>query len=65
MPLFVAYNPYLPDAEQQAEERRRLRAKLLGSGGLVAGVYLQVREQALDSCFVPASYLHSQGFQRQ
>lgn len=43
LPFFVAFNPYLPDPEEQQEERARLRAKVLESGGLVRGVYLQVR----------------------
>lgn len=42
LPLAVAFNPYLPGEEQQAEERRRLRAKLEAGRGLVTAVYLQV-----------------------
>jgi hypothetical protein len=39
-PLYVAFNPYLPDAAAAAEEAARLRAKL--ATGLVAGVCLQM-----------------------
>ena len=38
--LFVAYNPYLPDAPALEEERQRLSQKL--ASGMVAGIYLQM-----------------------
>jgi hypothetical protein len=39
-PIYVAFNPYLPDAPDREKEEQRLRDKL--ATGLVAGVYLQV-----------------------
>lgn len=42
LPLFVAFNPYLPDGTQAAAERDRLRAKLTTDPGRIAGVYLQM-----------------------
>ena len=37
---YACFNPYLPDEKDQAEERRRLKAKL--SYGSVSGVFLQM-----------------------
>lgn len=43
-PLYVAFNPYLPDKAALEEERQRLAAKLRGGSDAahVAGVYLQM-----------------------
>ena len=43
--LHVAFNPYLEDSAEAAEERKRLKLKL--QTGMVAGVYLQTGS-ALD-----------------
>jgi hypothetical protein len=42
LPVHVAFNPYFPGTAEREEERGRLRSKLLESGSLVAGVYLQM-----------------------
>jgi hypothetical protein len=41
LPLAVAFNPFFPDAERRAQERERLRGKLLAARGRVSAVYLQ------------------------
>ena len=45
VPFHVAFNPYIEDPAEAAEERKRLQSKL--QTGLVAGVYLQTGS-ALD-----------------
>lgn len=40
-PLAVAFNPYFPDEQRQAEERQRLRGKLEAGRGRVTAIYLQ------------------------
>lgn len=41
LPLAVAFNPYFPDEERRAQERQRLRGKLLAGQGRVHALYLQ------------------------
>lgn len=50
MPIFVAFNPYLPDPADLAVEYDRLRAKVTTHPGRVAGIYLQMGSdmQALE-----------------
>ena len=53
--LFVAYNPYLPDAPALEEERQRLSQKL--ASGMVAGIYLQMGTD-LERLQAGLQYLH-------
>jgi hypothetical protein len=42
LPIYVAFNPYLPAPEDLENERNRLLSKLMVEPGRVAGVYLQM-----------------------
>ena len=42
VPLYVAFNPYLPTPEELENEKKRLRCKLFADPGRVGGVYLQM-----------------------
>ena len=53
--LFVAYNPYLPDAPALEEERHRLSQKL--ASGMVAGIYLQMGTD-IERLQAGLQYLH-------
>ena len=53
--LFVAYNPYLPDATALEEERQRLSQKL--ASGMVAGIYLQMGTD-LERLQAGLQYIH-------
>ena len=46
VPIFVAFNPYLPDGDELDEEYARLEQKL--ATGIVSGIYLQVIKDEAD-----------------
>lgn len=49
LPIYICFNPYFPEKEDRAAEKRRLEEKLERGGSLVRGIYLQVRGLACIS----------------
>ena len=42
IPLYIAFNPYLPTIEERKTEFERLRRKLMAEPGRITGIYLQM-----------------------